>query len=56
VRNGTDEAVRIVVFSTKQSPAVAVYPDSDKLGVWIAGSDDSLLVRRDSATDYWAGE
>jgi hypothetical protein len=50
------EPVRIVVFSTKQSPAVAVYPDSDKLGIWIAGSEDSLIVRRDSAVDYWEGE
>jgi len=56
VRNGTEEPVRIVVFSTKQSPAVAVYPDSDKVGIWIAGSDDSLIVRRDAAVDYRAGE
>jgi uncharacterized cupin superfamily protein len=56
VRNGTEEPVRIVFFSTKQSPAVAVYPESDKLGIWIAGSDDSLIVPRDSAVDYWEGE
>jgi uncharacterized cupin superfamily protein len=56
VRNATEETARIVVFSTKQSPAVAVYPDSDKLGIWIAGSEDSLIVRRDSAVDYWEGE
>jgi uncharacterized cupin superfamily protein len=56
VRNGTDEPVRIVVFSTKQSPAIAVYPDSDKLGIWISGTDDSLIVRRDAAVDYWDGE
>ena len=56
VRNATEETVRIVVFSTKQSPAIAVYPDSDKLGIWIAGSEDSLIVRRDSAVNYWEGE
>jgi Uncharacterized conserved protein, contains double-stranded beta-helix domain len=56
VRNETEEPVRIVIFSTKQSPAVAVYPDSDKLGIWITGSEDSLIVRRDAAADYWAGE
>jgi uncharacterized cupin superfamily protein len=56
LRNATEEPVRIVVFSTKQSPAVAVYPDSDKLGIWIAGSEDSVIVRRDSAVDYWEGE
>jgi hypothetical protein len=48
--------VRIVMFSTKQSPAVAVYPDSAKLGIWIAGSEDSLIVGRESAVDYWEGE
>jgi uncharacterized cupin superfamily protein len=56
VQNATEQPVRIVFFSTKQSPAVAVYPDSDKLGIWIAGSADSLIVRRDSAVDYWEGE
>lgn len=58
VRNGTEEPVRIVFLSTKRTPAVAVYPDSDKLGIWLVGGDrrDSLLVRRDSAVDYWDGE
>jgi uncharacterized cupin superfamily protein len=58
VRNGTDEPVRIVIFSTKRAPSVAVYPDSGKLGVWPARGDtpDRLMVRRDSAVDYWAGE
>ena len=58
VQNGTEEPVRIVFFSTKRFPAVAVYPDSDKLGIWIAdeGKQDSLIVRRDSEVDYWEGE
>ena len=58
VRNSTGEAVRIVVLSTKSSPAVAVYPDSDKLGLWLTGEaeQDSVVVRRDSAVDYWDGE
>jgi uncharacterized cupin superfamily protein len=56
VLNGTEEPVRIVFLSTKRTPAVAVYPDSDKLGIWLAGSEDSLMVRRESAVDYWDGE
>ncbi len=58
VRNGTEDPVRIVFLSTKRTPAVAVYPDSDKLDIWLAGGNrkDSLLVRRDSAVDYWHGE
>jgi hypothetical protein len=31
--NGTEEPVRIGFLSTKRTPAVAVYPDSDKLGI-----------------------
>ncbi len=58
VRNGTEDPVRVVFLSTKRTPAVAVYPDSDKLGIWLAGGDrrDSLLARRTSAVDYWDGE
>jgi len=58
VRNGTDEPVRVLILSTKRTPSVAVYPDSDKIGVWpVAGeATDRLLVRRDSAVDYWEGE
>jgi uncharacterized cupin superfamily protein len=57
VRNDGDEPVRVVLFSTKRLPYVAVYPDSDKLGVWPArGGPDGLVVRRGSAVDYWEGE
>ncbi len=58
VRNGTDEPVRVLFLSTKQAPAVAVYPDSDKIGVWPVAGDatDRILVRRDSGVDYWEGE
>ena len=34
VSNRQSETARIVIFSTKNEPAVAVYPDSDKIGVW----------------------
>jgi uncharacterized cupin superfamily protein len=36
LRNDTDEAARVVFFSTVSDPEVAVYPDEDKVGV-IAG-------------------
>ena len=53
VRNGSGEPVRIVMLSTKASPAVAVYPDSDKLGLWLTGEaePDSLVVRIDGFAD-----
>ncbi|MDQ2910625.1 MAG: cupin domain-containing protein [Actinomycetota bacterium] len=58
VQNRTEEPARIVFLSTKRTPAVAVYPDSDKLGIWPGAGDatDRILVRRDSAVDYWDGE
>ena len=55
--NRTGETVRFAILSTKQSPAVAVYPDSDKLAVWRLGdSGERLITRRSSAVDYWDGE
>jgi uncharacterized cupin superfamily protein len=50
------ETARIVIFSTKHDPSIAVYPDSGKVGVWSGDGDVSMLVRRESAVDYWDGE
>jgi uncharacterized cupin superfamily protein len=52
VTNGTEEPVRIVMFSTKAKTAMAVYPDSNKVGIWPLGK----LFRIDDAVDYWDGE
>jgi hypothetical protein len=45
------------MLSTQHEPVVSVYPDSEKIGVW-TGRDksDSILVRRESRTDYWDRE
>jgi uncharacterized cupin superfamily protein len=56
VRNETDETVRVLMFSTVKHPAVTVYPDSDKIGIWTGNKDDDLLAPRASAVDYWFGE
>jgi uncharacterized cupin superfamily protein len=45
---------RVLMVSTLNEPSVAVYPDSDKLGVYVG--DYRLLVQRDSGVDYWQGE
>jgi uncharacterized cupin superfamily protein len=45
---------RVLMVSTLREPSVAVYPDSDKIGVF--ADDLRLLVRRDSGVDYWDGE
>jgi len=56
VRNHTDATARVLMFSTRSEPAVAVYPDSGKIGVFTGNEDDDLLVRKSSGVDYWDGE
>ena len=50
------ETVRMLIVSTANLPAVAVYPDSDKVGVFTEGRRDNVMVRRSSDVDYWDGE
>lgn len=56
VTNRTDETIRVLMFSTRTEPAVAVYPDSDKIGVWPGERSDHVLVPRSSHVDYYDGE
>jgi uncharacterized cupin superfamily protein len=57
VNNHGSVAARIVMFSSAREPAVAVYPDSDKIGVWPGRSEDNLMLRRgDGQVDYYEGE
>jgi hypothetical protein len=45
------------MFSSAREPSVAVYPDSDKIGVWPGNeADEVMLHRSDGAVDYWDGE
>jgi uncharacterized cupin superfamily protein len=50
-----DETARVLMTSTKQMPAIAVYPDSDKVAVFPGDDRDRLMMRRDTL-DYWDGE
>ncbi len=54
--NRGEENVKMLLVSTRRMPAVAVYPDSDKIGVFTEGRRDDVMVRRQSAVDYWDGE
>src|ERR671936_1791656 len=56
VTNRTEEPVRVLMVSTKNEPSVAVYPDSDKVGVWPGGTESLMLHRADGNVDYWEGE
>jgi uncharacterized cupin superfamily protein len=50
--NRTGEPVRFAVLSTRIDPSAAVYPDSQKIGIWPPGK----LFRLADAVDYWEGE
>jgi uncharacterized cupin superfamily protein len=57
VMNAALETARVLMFSSAHEPAVAVYPDSDKIGVWPGNADDNVMLRRsDGAVDYYDGE
>ncbi len=56
VRNDTETPVRVLMFSTCKPVAVAVYPDSGKIGVFTPGKVDDVMVRRTSDVDYFDGE
>jgi hypothetical protein len=52
VTNNTDETLRVAILSNKGDPGAAVYPDSDKIGIW----PPNKLFRIGDAVDYWDGE
>lgn len=57
VSNRGDAIARVMMFSSGREPSVAVYPDSDKIGVWPGNPDDHVMLRRaDGAVGYWDGE
>ena len=57
VANHAGAAARVVMFSSSPRPSVAVYPDSDKIGVFPGRREDRVMVRReDSNRDYWDRE
>ena len=53
---GPDGVHKLTNRGTENVPAVAVYPDSDKIGVFTEGRLDNVMVRRSSDVDYWDGE
>ena len=57
VTNRGEAAVRVLMFSELRWPAVTVYPDSDKIGVYTDPErTDNVIVRRSSDVDYFDGE
>jgi uncharacterized cupin superfamily protein len=52
VTNNTDEDLRVAILSNKDDPGAAVYPDSDKVGIF----PPDKLFKLGDAVDYWDGE
>ena len=46
VMNRSDSPARMMMFSSTRVPAVSVYPDSDKIGVYPGPVADDLIFRR----------
>lgn len=57
VWNDRDEPARFVMFSSAATPSIAVYPDSDKVGVWTSSERDSWMFRgAEGQLEYYDGE
>jgi uncharacterized cupin superfamily protein len=56
--NETGETARVMLLSTRNDPAIAVYPDSDKIGAFPGPEHraDHVMVRRESHVPYYDGE
>jgi uncharacterized cupin superfamily protein len=56
IMNRSHSPARTLMFSSSRVPAVSVYPDSNKIGVWPGDETDDLIFRRDSAVPWSDGE
>jgi uncharacterized cupin superfamily protein len=56
VRNDSDQAARVLLWSNVSYPAAAAYPDSDKIGIFTGDKALDVLVRRSSNVGYYDGE
>jgi uncharacterized cupin superfamily protein len=57
VMNRSDAPARTLLFSSARAPAVAVYPDSDTIGVYpTADEADALVFERRTAVPWAHGE
>ena len=56
IRNDGDVPARVLMWSTVVLPTASVYPDSGKVGVWTGNKSDDVMVRRESAVEYFDGE
>ena len=56
VMNRGESPARMMMFSNERTPAVSVYPDSDKIGVWPGEDANALVFKRSTAVPWSEGE
>jgi uncharacterized cupin superfamily protein len=54
--NRSESPARALLFSSSRVPAVSVYPDSDKIGVWAGDEKNDLIFKRGTAVPWSDGE
>jgi uncharacterized cupin superfamily protein len=55
VTNRSDARARTLMFSAAGSPGVVVYPDTDTIGVFVAGEANDTVFRRSTAVPWAFG-
>ena len=50
--NRSESPARTLMFSRSRVPAVSVYPDSDKIGVWPGDEENDLVFSRGTAVPW----
>ena len=50
--NRSELPARTLMFSRLRTPAVSVYPDSDKIGVWPGDEENDLVFSRGTAVPW----
>jgi len=50
------DSALVAMLSTRARTSLAVYPDSDKVGIFSSDDKTRLLVPRSAGVDYWQGE
>jgi uncharacterized cupin superfamily protein len=54
--NRSESSARTLMFSSSRSPAVAVYPDSDTIGVFTGDEAEDLVFKRSTSVPWAYGE
>jgi uncharacterized cupin superfamily protein len=56
IMNRSESPARVMMFSRSRVPAVSVYPDSDKIGVYPGDEANELIFKRGTAVPWSEGE